>query len=77
VVQGKVLGIDPSAHTVTIEDELPPNVHLAVDTASAKLGSALQIGSVVRVAYHVSGERLVAARVMTVRAPEGTAGSAR
>ncbi len=68
VVQGTVVSYDSAAKSVTLEDELAPHAILAVDVASATMGTPPKVGGVVRVAYHQRGDRLVAGRVMNVGA---------
>ena len=67
VTQGKVVSFDPEKKVLVVEDEKEPNPKLALDTASAEIGSPKPApGALVRVAYQERDGRLVAGRVMNV-----------
>jgi hypothetical protein len=67
VTQGKVVSFDQEKKMLVVEDEQAPNPKLALDTASAEIGSPKPApGAVVRVAYQEHDGHLVAGRVMNV-----------
>ena len=66
VVQGKVIGYDAGASTVTLEDERAPGSTLVVDTRAAEVGAQPEVGDTIRVAYRVQGGRAIASRVMNL-----------
>ncbi len=67
VAQGKVVSFDPEKKVLVVEDEQAPNPKLALDIASAEIGSPKPTrGALVRVAYQDHAGHLVAGRVMNV-----------
>jgi hypothetical protein len=74
VVQGKVVEIDGSGKSITVEDERRPGEILVLDTAKAVWAAAPRRGETVRIAYNKSGKRLSAGRVMVLGRPEPTSG---
>lgn len=66
VIQGTVVAMDSSTHTLTIRNELPPNEEKILDISKADYGSVPHVGELLRIAYREKQGQLQALRIMTL-----------
>jgi len=66
IIQGTVVGLDETGHTITVQDELNSDNICEIGYEGADVGIKPQPGDTVRIAYRDLDGRFAATRIMNI-----------